>query len=140
MGIVRFLKTSSVFCFVLFLLSGCSTYSLHNKNTERIVNITKNNVALAPAGSFEECIKLTQGQSLKYKFSSTKPVDFNIHYHEEEQAHYPVFQNEITESDGYIDAGNHQTKNQEYYCLMWGNPDMRTINISFECVVREKHN
>ncbi len=36
---------------------------------------------IRPGHSYEECFELYMGKTLEYSFTSSKPLDFNIHYH-----------------------------------------------------------
>jgi hypothetical protein len=109
-------------------------------HTSGTADVIKNTVVLNPAEAHEECVVLKKGQSLVYKFSSSRPVDFNIHHHSEGQVQYPVSEKGITEYDGIFDParGDFNLEKEEYFCLMWENPDMRQSRLSYECEVREK--
>ena len=93
------------------------------------MSVVKDDIILKPSGSSEECFALKKGQILVYKFKAAKPVDFNIHYHGNDQVHYPVSDSAITADDGIIDPATHHyyTEDQEYYCLMWENPEMVSV-------------
>jgi hypothetical protein len=71
----------------------------------------------AAANSFEErCIKLAVGESLRYRFKASVPVDFNIHYHRGNDVFYPVKKAAITAR-----VGRFRAKTADVYCLMWEN-------------------
>ena len=126
---------------ILSLLIGC-TASHHHQQGEhaKVKTIMKDHVNLKPSDSHEECFAFKKGQILVYKFSSSRPVDFNIHYHGKDQVHYPVSNSAITADDGIIDPATHHyyMEDQEYYCLMWENTEMISAHISYECEVRDK--
>ncbi|MBI5742086.1 MAG: hypothetical protein HZA16_15415 [Nitrospirae bacterium] len=122
---------------IVFLLSGCAA----NQGMKgEQANAIKNRLALAPAGSHEECVVLKKGQVMVYKFISSKPVDFNIHYHSKGDVQYPVSKNEITEYDGTFDPEKSRidVPDEETFCMMWENQDMRQLSLSYECVVRNR--
>ena len=126
---------------ILSLLIGCAAYHQHQEwEHAKVVSAMKDNIIVKASGSSEECFALKKGQILVYKFKSAKPLDFNIHYHGEDQVHYPVSKSGITEDDGIIDPATHNyyTEAMEYYCLMWENSGLRPVNISYECEIREK--
>ncbi|MBI5409121.1 MAG: hypothetical protein HZA14_07130 [Nitrospirae bacterium] len=125
---------------ILFIISGCAAYHPEGKGGIRVIDSKKESLSVGPAGSYEECFIVKPGQKLIYKFRSSKPADFNIHYHGDSDVHYPVLQKEVSEADGVIDPDKHNyyIKAQEYYCLMWENPDARPFNVSYECTVVEK--
>jgi hypothetical protein len=67
--------------------------------------------------SFEErCFKLESGQSLRYRFSATQPLDFNIHHHRGNDVFYPVKKANVRERNDRFRA-----KHADGYCLMWEN-------------------
>ncbi|MBI5097631.1 MAG: hypothetical protein HZB30_00125 [Nitrospirae bacterium] len=136
-----FFKSVLVLGAILSLLIGCTAYRQQQEwEHAKVLSIMKDNVTVKPSGSSEECFALKKGQTLVYKFKAARPLDFNIHYHGKDQVHYPVSKSEITEDDGIIDPARHHfyTEDQEYYCLMWENPGMRPVHISYECEVRKK--
>lgn len=62
----------------------------------------------------ERCLKLAAGEALRYRFSASAPVDFNIHYHRGKDVFYPVKQTAVTHSNGAFRADA-----DDDYCLMW---------------------
>ena len=71
-------------------------------------------VNLAPKKVHEECTRLEAGQSRRWHWKSSAPVDFNIHYHRGEEVFYPV------KRDGMRgDGGTFNAKSGEDYCWMW---------------------
>jgi hypothetical protein len=71
-------------------------------------------VALAPRQSHEECMRLEPGEERRYSWKATAPVDFNIHYHDAQDAVYPV------KRDGMRgDGGSFKPKAAQEYCWMW---------------------
>lgn len=100
--------------------------------------ITKESVTLKASGMHEECFELKKQQKLFYKFDSDKPINFNVHFHTENEIHYPVQQNGVTRHDGMIDLEDirFQLNTQKHYCLMWENPEMGPVSLSYECIVK----
>ena len=65
--------------------------------------------------SFDErCLTLAAGESIRYRFSASAPIDFNIHYHRGNAISFPVKRSAIREADATFRA-----KAAEGYCLMW---------------------
>jgi len=126
---------------IVFLLSGCSaSREMKGEQPKGGEDAIRNRVTLAPAASHEECVTLKKGQVMVYKFSSTKPVDFNIHYHFKDDIQYPVLKHEVTEYDGTFDPekSHIDVSEEEIFCMMWENQDMRQLSLSYECVVKGK--
>ncbi len=105
------------------------------------MSMQKDSVTLKPSGMHEECFELEKGQELRYKFETDKPVDFNVHFHAKDEIHYPVRQNGVTQCDETIDAEDKRfqlnTLNN-HYCLMWENPGISQMRLSYECIVNRK--
>jgi hypothetical protein len=51
---------------------------------------------------------------VRYRFRSTSPVDFNIHFHRGKDVFYPIRQTGVTEVNGTFRADA-----ADDYCLMW---------------------
>ena len=65
--------------------------------------------------SFDErCLTLAAGQSIRYRFSASAPVDFNIHYHRGKEVFYPVRRSGVRDAEGTFRA-----QEADDYCLMW---------------------
>lgn len=69
---------------------------------------------LAPYAAHEECASLAPGDRLDYRFDSTEPLAFNIHYHDANTIVMP-----ITRENVVSDAGLFAPKIAQGYCLMW---------------------
>jgi hypothetical protein len=62
----------------------------------------------------EECFRLAEGDRVEFRFESTEPVDFNLHYHEGHAVVMPISREKSSEHAGIYVA----TLAQDY-CLMW---------------------
>jgi hypothetical protein len=71
-------------------------------------------VTVSPKAIHEECVRLEAGQSRRWNWKSSMPVDFNIHYHRGEEVFYPV-KRDAMRGDG----GTFTAKTGEDYCWMW---------------------
>ena len=69
---------------------------------------------LPPKKVHEECVRLEAGQSRRWHWKSSAPVDFNIHYHHGEEVFYPV-KRDAMRGDG----GTFTARTAEDYCWMW---------------------
>jgi hypothetical protein len=70
--------------------------------------------AMSPYAMHEECRRMGVGERIEYHFTSTFPVDFNIHYHEAGAVVMPIVREKSREDGGVFVAGIPQD-----YCLMW---------------------
>jgi hypothetical protein len=69
---------------------------------------------LPPYQSHEECMTLAPGDRLQYRFESTAPLAFNIHYHEGRAVVMPVTRERVS-----ADEGTFAPLVAQEYCLMW---------------------
>jgi hypothetical protein len=69
---------------------------------------------IAPYEFHEDCADLAPGDRLDYRFESTAPVNFNIHYHDGNMVVSPITRDYVTS-----DAGVFAPRVKQGYCLMW---------------------
>jgi len=69
---------------------------------------------LGPFDGREECMRLAVGDRVEFTFTSTEPVDFNVHYHEGKTVVMPLAREKTRE-----DAGILPIALAHDYCLMW---------------------
>ena len=74
--------------------------------------------SLEPKKVHEACMRLEAGQTRRYHWKSSSPVDFNIHYHRGNEVFYPV-KRDAMRGDG----GTFTAKSAEDYCWMWAARD-----------------
>jgi len=77
--------------------------------------------------NYELCLALVQGQQLHYAFSTTRKLDFNIHYHVDHEVFYPVSEEQFTATEATFAA-----QSEQEYCLMWTNPGDANVLLSLE--------
>ena len=121
-----------------FVTVGCASADIY-KNAREVARVTEE-LNIEPSGIGEECYEVMPGQFMEYEFSSSAPVDFNIHYHGLDRVHYPVNKRNISKKQGRIDPSRHSfyTEDQENYCLMFVNNHKTAVKVTYECVVKEK--
>lgn len=86
-----------------------------------------------PSKVHEDCVDLSPGKVLDYTFESLRPLDFNIHWHEDNKIAYPVKKDGISS-----DRGSFQPERQQYYCLMWTNPHREPVGLKYKYRVQER--
>jgi len=88
---------------------------------------------IKPGKMVEKCMTLSSAQKLEYQFTTSKPVDFNIHYHRGETVYYPVKRNKTNaEADIYTPGPG-----RSEYCMMWENKTSASdieLNYAFRIV------
>jgi hypothetical protein len=85
-----------------------------------------------PAGKFVEvCGKLPRDDEVRWNFQAGAPMDFNVHYHEGKNVHYPEKQDEVASARGVLQAEVAQT-----YCWMWSNNGSVDASLSLTLQLR----
>lgn len=108
----------------LFILVSCAT-TVEREDLE---------IMIQPYRSYEECFELKRGETLEYSFTSSRPLDFNIHYHAMDGLHYPVKEKNIRSRKGTLvcDEQKYYTEDQEAFCMMWENHEDAFINLNLK--------
>jgi len=71
-------------------------------------------VVVSPYQSHDECVRLARGDRLDWRYESSEPLAFNIHYREGNAELSPVVRERST-----TDAGTFEARLDEDYCLTW---------------------
>lgn len=82
---------------------------------------------IAPRNFEEPCFTMTAGDRLEYSFTARAPLDFNLHYHEGDDVHYPERLKAVRRHAGHFEAKFDQT-----YCLMWRNRSSAPITLDYQ--------
>ncbi len=111
------------------LISGCATSGSNEDGGTSLYNTVK----IKPLKSYEDCIEVLPGQIMKYSFTSSNFVNFNIHYHTEKELHYPVKKKGVMMGKGSLDIRelDYYTTEQEFFCVMWDNLNSEPVQVSF---------
>jgi plastocyanin len=81
-------------------------------------------LSIAPGKFDEHCLRIEAGEAIRWRFTATAAVDFNIHAHRGERVIYPV------RRDGTARAsGTFRAKAAEHYCLMWTNRGAAAVGV-----------
>jgi hypothetical protein len=115
-----------------------STSRILKKEVES--NVVHDTFTIKAAGSHEECIELKPGQVFDFKYDASQFVNFNIHYHAEDKVYHPVKRKGYMMGEGMVDPSKHDyfIPEQGFYCLMWNNINEEPVEVSFNCVIKDK--
>ncbi|GAK57630.1 hypothetical protein U27_04597 [Candidatus Vecturithrix granuli] len=121
-----------VFWGVVFLLLGsCASQQIMAAEPK---------VRIKPGRIYEECLKMKQGEVLQFSFTSSKLIDFNIHYHQGENVVYPVNKKQVTTLEGELDYDELEDEAEpDTLCVMWKNPHDVYVNLNYEVLVNNKN-
>ena len=104
------MNPSGIILLTTFLLAAASTRASDGEG--------RFSIHLRERGFDERCIRLDAGESIRYRFSASASVDFNIHYHRGKEVFYPVMARATRAADASFSAPHADT-----YCLMWERTD-----------------
>jgi hypothetical protein len=80
------------------------------------------------AGDIEEpCFTMAATDRLEFEFVSNAELDFNLHYHEQGEVHFPVDIKQILKEEGIYIAPRQRT-----YCLMWTNSGVAQLDLNYQ--------
>lgn len=82
-------------------------------------------MTVAPGKFAEVCGKLAKAQAVAWRFEADGPLNFNIHYHEGKEVHYPERRDALPGGSGQLQAALDQD-----YCWMWVNKSARPIALA----------
>lgn len=113
-------------------LGGCATAG-SGKDTHKVRAPEIRKAKVRPSGLFEDCMEISAQQKMDYEFTSKKPVNFYIHYHDE-GGRFELDNQDMVDSG----KGTFSPDKQEIYCLTWTNPQTRTVDITYSCTVQNR--
>jgi len=102
--------------FIVFITGGLSFLAAADNKNETI----------KPSGIHEDCMEMVPGQTLDYFFEASGPTNFNLHFHEDSGVSY-----EISKDGVSSDKGTYVCKKKQYYCLMWTNPGLEQVSLTY---------
>lgn len=85
-------------------------------------------LGISPGYEREVCHTLKRGNKRRYNFTSTLPLEFNIHYHLEETVIYLAVGHDVRSKEGLMAAG---ADREEIYCWMWVNLQMQPTELTY---------
>lgn len=88
---------------------------------------------IATGDFFEACDKWTPGDKVSFKFTSSAPVMFNVHYHEKHQKTYAI---EQTLKDDF--EGSFIVKSEDIHCCMWKNDNDNFVTLTYDMTVEKQ--
>ncbi len=122
----------------IFLFSGISF-----AEEEAIVREFNDIRTIKPGKFTEKCLILYPKQIFNYKFNSTKPVDFDIHYHSREGKEYFANEKEISGLEGKLTEFRFKKayksmSKKASICMLWRNNTDEPIDVTIDCDVTQK--
>lgn len=94
---------------------------------EKGVNTRTDRLSIAPGDIHEVCMTLTPRDALRYAFTGTERLSFNIHYHAGNEIHFPVPEHPTSGAEDSFTPPL-----QQDYCLMWTNTGSEPVALRLE--------
>lgn len=118
---------------LIFLLSGYLFITVSCATTSTKAG-SELEFMIQPYRSYEECFELKKGETLEYSYTSSRPLDFNIHYHAMDGLHYPVDEKNLRSHKGELVCSEQKfyTEDQEAFCMMWENHEDAFISLQLK--------
>ncbi len=122
----------SLICLLLFLFPH---HSHATGELEKIIINDEDTIekTLPPSKIHEECFRLNQNQILDYVFEASKPLEFNLHHHMDNEVIYPIPSIDIAAKKGRFTP-----KIKKVYCLMWTNAQLETVDLNYQLQIKKK--
>lgn len=116
---------------IVFLLAACFITPLWAQDAapERGKTITDTQSLEAQDGH-ELCFQMDAQEKLTYSFSAGAELQFNLHYHTDEQVFSPV-PNHAAQAE----SGDFTAEIDQFYCLMWVNGSSETVELEAEYMI-----
>jgi len=115
--------------FAVLVFSGCATTDSGKPGHAE----KKGKRLTIPTGDyFEACDKFPLGATVEYSFTSTKPVLFNVHYHDKRTKVYPV-KEQLTDEV----SGTFVVDSKAIYCCMWENKNSKFVKMTYKMNVKK---
>ena len=114
------------------LMNGCAAKS----EMAAQGNIEGKTVTISTGDFFEACDmqkKWTPGSKVNFKFASSAPVTFNVHYH---QGHEKMYAIEQTTKDNF--DGSFIVKGEGIHCGMWKNDNPNYVTLTYDISVEKQ--
>jgi len=89
-------------------------------------------VNVSAGGQHEECFYVDNGISITYQYKTSSPLDFNLHYHDDNGMNYLV---ELPKSSSNSNSVE-QLVQKQVYCLMWINPESNKAELNYEFKIK----
>ncbi|HXX80095.1 MAG TPA: hypothetical protein VEI46_00970 [Thermodesulfovibrionales bacterium] len=120
---VRLSRIMVLSCVMVFIMGGLSSLAARDNKSETI----------KPSGIHEDCTELVPGETLDYFFNASRPLNFNVHYHEDHNVVYVITKDGVSS-----DKGTFRCEKKQYYCLMWTNSGSESVSLTYSYSTEKK--
>lgn len=118
-----------IFSVAAFMLSGCSAKGEKASHGD----ISGTTIDIATGDFFEACDNWAPGDKVNFAFTSTKPVMFNVHYHQKTSKKYAIKQTLVDKFEGSFIV-----ESDDIHCCMWKNENQNYITLTYQMSVEKQ--
>lgn len=107
----------------LLLINGCAA----KDDKAAHEGIKGKKITIATGDFFEACDKWQPGAKVNFAFTSSKPVMFNVHYHEKHGKMYAVKDVMVDKYDGSF-----VVQSDNIHCCFWKNTNDKYVTMTYD--------
>ena len=90
-------------------------------------------ITIGTGDFYEACDSWAPGDKVSFKFTSSAPVMFNVHYH---QKHAKMYAIEDTSTENY--EGSFIVQSDDIHCCMWKNDNPKNVTLTYDMSVEKQ--
>jgi hypothetical protein len=109
----------------ILLIGGCAAKEEGEMSSQTKMKGTT--VSVSTGDSYEFCDNWKPGQTVNFSFVTSKPVDFDVHYHAKRDKFYPVKKGNVKEF-----SGSFTVESPNIHCLMWANNNNSYVKLTYD--------
>jgi hypothetical protein len=114
---------------IVVLISGCAA---KDSGSPTHGEMKGKKVTISTGDFFEACDLFSPGTTVEYFFTSTKPVQFDVHFHDKRSKKFAVEQ-QLTDNA----SGTFVVEKKAHYCCMWENKNPKAIKLTYGMQVKK---
>ena len=114
---------------IAVLISGCAAKDGESPTHDEMKG---KKVTISTGDYFEACDLFSPGTTVEYFFTSTKPVIFDVHFHDKRSKKFAVDQ-QLTDNA----SGSFVVEKKAHYCCMWENKNAKAAKLTYGMQVKK---
>jgi len=119
-----------IIMFAALFISGCAA---KDEQAAAHGDFKGKSITIATGDFYEACDNWTPGDKVTFKFTSSAPVMFDVHYHAKHQKTYAI---EQTLKDNF--EGSFIVESEDIHCCMWKNNNNNFVTLTYDMTVEKQ--
>jgi hypothetical protein len=120
------LMVLAIVAFAALFLGGCAA----KEEKAAHADIKGKTITIGTGNFYEACDEWTPGDKVNFSFTTTKPVTFNVHYHEKHVKKYTIKDTVVDEF-----GGSFVVESKNIHCCMWKNDNSKYVTLTYDMSV-----